>query len=206
MIVLPIAYFPPIPWYSATWEEESILLEIHQHYRKQQYSNRMIIRSANRPLPLSIPVTRRGSRMPIKDKKISYQENWQKQHWQSLVSAYRNSPYFLFYEDELQKLYNQKPVYLLDFLELCLGFVQKKLQLPAHWTYTTEYFPSESYKGTDYREDFKPGGLVVPEWFTVKPYPQVFEGFVGGLSILDLLFTEGPEGKRIIYAGKTSAQ
>lgn len=204
MIVLPIAYFPPIPWYSAISGEEAVLLEVYQHYRKQKYTNRMYIRSANRVLPLSIPVERRGMRMPIKEKKISYQDDWQKQHWQSLISAYRNSPYFLYYEDELSSLYKQKPVYLLDFLESCLGFIQDKMKLDTQFKLTAEYFPTESYADKDFRDAFDSGRQELPAWFTSLPYPQVFEGFESGLSILDLLFNMGPEGNRLILDGKAN--
>ena len=129
MIVLPVAYFPPIPWFTAIYDQEEILLEYCQHYRKQQISNRMYIKAANGNLGLSIPVQRRGRKMPIKDKKISYQENWTKQHWVSLYSAYRNSPYFLYYEAELEKIYKRKPIFLIDFLEESLAFCLEKLRL-----------------------------------------------------------------------------
>lgn len=201
MIVLPIAYFPPISWYSAISTEEMVLIEIFQHYRKQQYTNRMYIRSANRVLPLSIPVTRRGMRMPIREKKISYQEDWQKQHWQSLVSAYRNSPYFLYYEDELQKLFQTKPIFLFDMLEASLTFVQDKLQLPIDLNYTQEYFAQEEYGENDFRNTFDPARKELPSWFVSTTYMQVFEGFEPNLSILDVLFNLGPAGKRILAEG-----
>ena len=204
MIVLPAAYFPPIPWMGAIMEEKEVLIEIWQHYRKQQYTSRMFIRSANRTLPLSIPVARRGRKMPIRDKKISYQEDWQKQHWISLVSAYRNSPYFLYYEDELQKLYQSKPTFLLDFQESSLNFLQEKLKIDTTFSYTTEYQEESFYGESDLRKDFGSQPTDIPDWYNAKNYPQVFEGFVPGLSTLDILFNEGPESKRIIKEGMIS--
>ena len=142
--------------------------------------------------------------MPIRDKKISYQEDWQKQHWISLVSAYRNSPYFLYYEDELQKLYQSKPTFLLDFQESSLNFLQEKLKIDTTFSYTTEYQEESFYGESDLRKDFGSQPTDIPDWYNAKNYPQVFEGFVPGLSTLDILFNEGPESKRIIKEGMIS--
>lgn len=166
----------------------------------------MFIRSANRILPLSIPVARRGRKMPIKDKKISYQEDWQKQHWISLLSAYRNSPYFLYYEDELKSLYQNKPEYLLDFQESCLNFLLQKLKIESQFSYTTEYQEESFYGDKDFRRAFGAQPAESPDWYNAKSYPQVFEGFVPGLSALDILFNEGPESQRIIKEGMISLQ
>ncbi|MEL6255217.1 MAG: WbqC family protein [Bacteroidota bacterium] len=204
MIVLPAAYFPPIPWFGAILEEKEALIEIFQHYRKQQYTSRMFIRSANRTLALSIPVARRGRKMPIKDKKISYQEDWQKQHWISLQSAYRNSPYFLYYEDELKNLYQKKPAYLLEFQEYCLNFLIEKLSISTKFSYTSEYQEESFYDEKDFRREFGTHPTDGPDWYKARRYPQVFEGFVPGLSALDVLFNEGPESKRIIKEGMIS--
>ncbi|MDW3647352.1 MAG: WbqC family protein [Bacteroidia bacterium] len=206
MIVLPAAYFPPIPWFGAVLGKKEVLIEIWQHYRKQQYTSRMFIRSANRVLPLSIPVARRGRKMSIKDKKISYQEDWQKQHWISLLSAYRNSPYFLYYEDELQAIYQSKPVYLLEFQQTCLDFLLQKLNLSIAYSYTNEYQEENYYGEKDLRRDFGSQPSDSPDWYNAKSYPQVFEGFEPGLSALDLLFNEGPESQRIIKEGMISLQ
>ena len=116
-VVFPIAYFPPVHWFAKAISFDQIYLEVNQHFRKQQITNRMHIRAANGILPLTIPIKRRGSKTPVKDKKISYAENWQKQHWQSLISAYSNSPYFIYYEDEVANgIFQKKHEFLLDFL------------------------------------------------------------------------------------------
>lgn len=205
MIVLPLAYFPPIPWFTAIYDQQEMLLEYCQHYRKQQISNRMYIKAVNGNLGLSIPVQRRGSRMPIKDKKISYQENWPKQHWISLCSAYRNSPYFIYYESDLEKLYTQRPVYLYEFLEEALRFCIKNLRLEITWVASSEYQESDYYGKEDLRSAFGPKPGDLPDWFEPTYYPQVFDGFQAGLSILDLLSNEGPNSMHIIKAGKKSS-
>jgi hypothetical protein len=195
--VYPIAYFPPIPWFVAARREEAFLLEVCQHYRKQQITNRMWIKGPNRALPLTIPVERRGARAPIRDKKISYAENWQKQHWYSWIAAYRNSPYFEYYEDDFRPLFEQKYVYLVDLLTEALGVLWQKLDLALRYSYTEEYHPASFY-GRDFRMDFQAGLEAFPLWFQPQVYPQVFPGFTPGLSIVDLLFNEGPNCRLLL--------
>lgn len=164
---------------------------------KQQYTNRMRIRAANRVLPLIIPLDRKGSKMPIASKCISYREEWQKQHWKSLESAYRATPYFTYYEDALAEFYFERHDSLLEFHLKGLGWVLRLLDHTVPLRLTGHYAPADSYTH-DYRESFDPSGATLPPWFSPLPYPQVFEGFYPGLSILDLLFNEGPQAAPLL--------
>ena len=152
----------------------------------------MRVRVANGVLPLIIPLDRKGNKTPIGEKRIAYREAWQKQHWKSLESAYRATPYFAYYEDALAPFYFAHHEMLLDFhlkgLEWVLGVLNHRV--PVRLTDT--YLPPGSYD-RDYRESFDPTGAQLPSWFHPLPYPQVFAGFHPGLSILDLIFNEGPQ-------------
>lgn len=189
--IFPIHYFPPVPWFAAAMQEQEILLEVCQHYRKQQYTNRIRIRAANSVLPLIIPLDRKGSKTPIAQKIISYREEWQKQHWKSLESAYRASPYFVYYEDTLATFYDASHTSLLDFHLKALDWILAILDHQVPVRLTESYLPPDAY-AVDYRDSFDPAGKMLPPWFRPLPYPQVFEGFSPGLSILDLVFNEGP--------------
>ncbi len=178
-------------------QEEQIALEICQHYRKQLLTNRMWIKGPNQLLPLSIPVGRRSARAPIKEKKISYAENWQKQHWGSWITAYKNSPFFDYYVDDFLPFFEQKPVFLVDLLVDILHVLWKKLGIPTSFSLTESYLGEEFYQ-VDYRETFDPRNQAVPIGFEARPYPQVFPGFSPGLSIVDLLFNEGPNSTLLL--------
>ena len=195
--IFPIAYFPPVHWFAKAITCKQITLEVHQHFRKQQLTNRMHIRAANRILALTIPIQRRGSKTAIKDKKISYAEDWRKQHLQSLISAYRNSPYFIYYEEELAALYQREPTYLLDFLMEAFNFICKAYSIELDTCFTQE-FQSLGFYENDFRDDFDPGLKDFPDWFMIREYTQVFGGFSPGLSILDLLFNEGRTGLELL--------
>lgn len=164
----------------------------------------MWIKGPNRLHPLSIPVARRDARAPIKDKKISYAENWQIQHWRALTAAYNNSPYFEYYKDEFRVFFEKKPVFLVDLLTEVIALLWKKLGMASGYELTQEYLPSEAYQ-KDFRKSFSPRPDKTPNQFVSQSYPQVFTGFDPGLSVIDLLFNEGPNS-RIILATSWKAE
>lgn len=197
MTIFPSCYFAPIAWYAAALQTETVGIETAAHYIKQQYSNRMWIKTANGVLSLVIPVQRAGEGKAIKDKKIAYDTAWQKNHWKSLETAYRSSPYFEYYEDKFRIFYEKKYDFLLDFnteiQTVCLQILQidKKLEMVS-------VYEKADFYAKDYRDSFDASLLTQPKWFNAATYTQVFEGFYANLSIFDLLCNEGPNGKSIL--------
>ncbi len=197
MNVFPLYYFPPVPWFAAAIQESQLLLDIQQPYRKQRYFSRTIIQGANQTLPLVIPVERRSKRIALAQKQISYAENWQTQHWRSIVFSYKNSPYFEFYQDQLHPLFHHPVSGLTDLLLHGLTLTFQLLQHPIRFSTTTTYLPASAYD-YDYRKDFNPPMNELPSWYQQVSYPQVFGDFRAEVSILDLLFNMGPESKQVL--------
>jgi len=134
----------------------------------------------------------------MKDVKISYDFKWQRLHWLSLESCYRNSAYFEYYEDELAPFYHKKTEFLFDYNIELLQWIFKQLKKTPELNFTTEYI-KELEPGKDYRVKnlFKDSSLTKP----AKPYYQVFEeriGFLPNMSIVDLLFNQGPQAKNYL--------
>src|SRR5690606_37677725 len=102
--------------------------EINENFRKQTFRNRCYIQGANGKLRLAIPIEHDGSRQ-MKDIKMSDESNWRKEHYKSLVSAYKSSPYFEFYEDDLAPIYQKNEKFLVDFNISTFEFVVRKLKL-----------------------------------------------------------------------------
>lgn len=190
MLFQPI-YFSPIAQYVAIANCQNIVLEVNDNYLKQTYRNRCYIYTARGKLLLNIPILHtRGSKQLSKEVKIDNYYNWQKQHFKTLESAYRSSPYFEFYEDDLRALYDKKHTYLLDLNLDCHEFVMDVLQEDISHTQTLVY--EKEPVVTDFRS------LAIVKNtrdFNNTPYIQVFDdkfGFIQNLSILDLIFMEGP--------------
>ena len=197
MILLPVFYFPPIPWFVAALREEKLYLDLNQAYRKQRYFSRMDILGPNQVITLSLPVERRSKRIPIKDKRISFAENWQKQHWRSLYYSYKNSPYFPYYSDILETYYEKQQAhlgaFLLEGIHICFSMLGHSPDI-----HVGELEQSVQAAGIDYRKEFHTDPSSLPGWFKPRAYEQVFEGFTPGLSILDLLFNLGPESRSFL--------
>ena len=186
------AYLPPISYVSKLLKAEEVVIEQHEHYIKQTYRNRTEIYGANGKLSLTIPVDHHDLfTLPIKEVKISRDQPWQKIHWRSIESAYRNSPYFEYYEDDLKVFYGKEYTYLLEWNNELLKSVLHIAGIKKEISFTASY-EKEHENILDLRGAFTPEKRSMNE----LQYRQVFSdkhGFIADLSIIDLLFNEGPK-------------
>lgn len=191
-MTLPSSYFPPIFQFSLIAQVENYKVEFHEHFIKQSYRSRCEIYGANGKLNLVIPLQKWKNNTPIHDIKISYDENWQQLHWKSIESAYRASPYFEFYEEELKPLVFLKMESLLERNQILETEIKSLLGIKTIATKTTQY----AVEQPDYRIKIHPKNKALQLAVRFPKYIQVFEekkGFLPNLSILDLLFNLGPE-------------
>ncbi|MDG1729862.1 MAG: WbqC family protein [Algibacter sp.] len=191
-IVIHPTYFPNIAHFVAIAKADEVIFEMDDNFLKQTYRNRTYIYGANGKLGLNIPVIHsQKNRQKYKDVKIFNEDNWQNLHWKSLLSAYRTSPFFEYYEDELEHLFTEKATYLFDFNLKCFEVFCDCLQLEIK-TSKTETYKKIIEDKTDFRHLVN-AKKEAP--YNFKTYTQVFNnkhGFIPNLSILDLLFNEGP--------------
>lgn len=190
-VLLHPTYCPSIATFVAIAKADSVVMEVQDNYQKQTYRNRCYIYAANGKLQLSIPVVfSQKNRQKYSEVKIANTYKWQDNHWKSLESAYRTSPFFEFYADELQPLFTETFDTILEFNLKCFELICDCLQLELDYS-KTEVYDKEPKNTIDYR------ALVNVKKETIiplKPYTQVFKakhGFINNLSILDLLFNEG---------------
>lgn len=192
------SYWPPIACFSGVKDGDVWVIEQHEHYQKQTFRSRCSICGANGPQWLIVPVLRHhGEKTPINEVMLDQSVSWQQVHWRAIVSAYKTSPYFDYFADDIAPLYvDRSPQRLLDFntklLRCCFQCLEVKVSIRF-----TEAFLSLAEARTqgvlDYRQD--------QPMYLPKPYYQVFarkQGFVPGQSILDLMFNEGPEAWRYL--------
>lgn len=201
-VLLHPTYFPSIAHFVAIVQAQEVRFEMDDNFAKQTYRNRCYIYGANGKLALNIPVVHtQKNRQKYRDVKIFNAEHWQSIHWKSLLSAYRTSPFFEYYEDELVSLFQKPYTFILDFNLDCFETICDCLQLDLNLSETESYTTTpESFT------DLRPLVNVKkerPQKF--DPYTQVFgdkHGFLSNLSILDLLFNEGPNATSYLESQK----
>jgi len=198
-VLLSTAYFPPVS-YMASWvSAESVCLEAHEHFVKQTYRNRTSIYGANGKLDLVVPVLHQDLyTQPICQVRMADDFSWKKRHWRSIESAYRNSPFFEYYENEIKAVFDRQETLLFQWNLALLECLCRLMNIPDRHILTEVYMQHPSGPLVDLRKSFSPKRS---KSLTFPAYSQVFQssyGFIGDLSVLDLLFNLGTEAKKYL--------
>lgn len=198
-ILIPISYWGPVSYFMQIVHSDLIVLEGYEHYPKQTYRNHCIIFGANGPQKLTVPILK-GKELKVysKDIQIDYAMPWQKIHWKAIQSAYNGSPYFQFYMDDIEKIYTKCYKFLFDLNQDCLRWLMETFHLNITISMTMEFIKIVESDLIDLR-NVPYSNISDNSQF--QHYRQVFEpklGFYENLSILDLLFNNGPDSLSLL--------
>jgi len=210
MLVTDYQYFGNICFIELLYKENQVCFDSHAPFTKMSFKNKMVILSAQGPLPLTIPIVGgRDQKTAIQDIRIAYDAPWQAQHFKALKTCYKRAPYFEYYEANLEKLYSTKTAFLVEFLEACNAFLHKaikgKWELIAYKDHVEKIKLIENILKGD-KGALSSNHKTLHPWqpnnyaqFPIQhEYQQVFTSpseFIQNLSILDMLFCVG--GKEI---------
>ncbi|RYJ42161.1 WbqC family protein [Flavobacterium beibuense] len=190
-ILIHPTYFPSISHFVAMVKTDKIVFEVEDNFQKQTNRNRMYIYSPNGIQLLNIPVkhNKESNHQKFRDVKIEHAFDWKKQHFKSLEAAYRTSPFFEYFEDDIRPVFEKKHTFMMDLNFQIMEIITDCLGMNFSYEKTEEYFHEVSdILDLRYLTNGK------KDTSTFEPYTQVFEekhGFINNLSILDLLFNEG---------------
>nr|WP_294859928.1 WbqC family protein [uncultured Fluviicola sp.] len=191
--VFPIAYFGSVRYFQDLAKFKQVVFESTDHLPKQTFRNRMAILGSQGTQILTMPLEKpSGSKTATKDVLVSYQQNWPLIHWRALKTSYASAPYFDHYASDIEKILFKKQRFLIDFDLEITRFILDVYQLPIDLSFTEEYEASypQDYRTSDY-ETLE----MVGEYNQVLFHQKQFNSQV---SILDLLFCEGPIGRKLI--------
>ena len=197
-IAVDLHYFPNIEFFAAIADADELIFFPDDTYQRQSYFNRTQIRLANKVGTLSVPIQGRRPRISLSRIKVSDEQNWVNIHLRGIQSAYGKAPFYEYYFPYFEKVFERKPESLWDLNWQMLTICLKLLGMPAKM--------SVHKQGQDptWVEDIR--GLLMPsvpfserDYYQPEPYFQLFGlDFDPNLSILDLLFCEGPASKSIV--------
>ena len=210
-VLLSTTYFGPVQWYQKLYRAEHVLIEQWEHFEKQSYRNRCLIATTQGIQALTVPVERGKAQcsmlkaqssmlkaQTIKDIRISDHGNWRHLHWNALQSAYGESPFFDYYQDDIRPWFEERWTYLIEFNEAIRAKMCELLDIQPRVSYTQSWREECGGRSeiNDFRSSIHPKHPGADEAFEPRPYYQVYRqkhGFLPNLSILDLLFNMGPE-------------
>ena len=199
-IIIELQYFPPISYFTLITPFNNIQIEAFEHFKKQSYRNRCLINGANKIEKLIVPVKHSMSQTNIRDIHIDYSTNWFNNHTRAILSAYGKSPFYEHFAEDFLNIINKKHHFLFDLNLEILSKCLELLEINPGFSFAEKYEKPAISSVFDARE------LIDPKkpdkknkFFRPAPYYQVFgKNFVEDLSILDLLFCEGPNAMFII--------
>lgn len=193
-IVSSILPFPNLCWWSNACDATEIIFDSTEHFEKLTYRNRYYITGPNGLITLSIPLLGgRQQRSAMQDMLICNKTSWQVQHWRTLISVYNRSAYFAHYAPSLEDLYQNPFESLIDFNLASIHWLKQQLTVNFTEAIAGTYKRAYTEVAADLRSNFKP--KVEKQSIDSHAYYQLFSernGFLPNLSMLDLLFSEGP--------------
>lgn len=215
-----------IPWkgyFDGMAIADEFILYDEVQYTRRDWRNRNKIKTPHGALWLTIPIDVKGKYLQkVQETKVALTENWREKHWKTIAMNYSKSPYFNIYKERFENLYSDtSEVYLskINYSFLLLINDLLGIKTPVRWssefepkmegrnerlidiclqTGATDYFSGSAAK--DYMDEnlFNQHGINVHyfDYSGYTPYNQLWDEFIHEVSIIDLIFNEGP------YVGK----
>ncbi|HCL06827.1 MAG TPA: hypothetical protein DHW64_13100 [Chitinophagaceae bacterium] len=199
-LIIEYQYFGSINYIKTLFHFSHIEFEVCETFQKMSFRNRMVLAGSNGLVNLSVPLEKgRDQKQLLKDVRISYSLPWKQQHWRTIESCYNRSPFYEYYRDWLEGFYNRRPVFLLDQNREIMEWLVRQLKPGTVLGETSVFLADYPAEITDDRNRWLPRNFQGEE--QEIRYRQVFEdriGFQKNLSILDLLFCEGPGARHLL--------
>ena len=196
-LLIEYQYFGTVNYYKTLFQFSNIKFEEYENYEKGSFRNRTPVPGANGVINLSVPLQKgRDQKAPFRDIKIDYRDKWMVLHMRALDACYNRAPFYEFYREGIRDLLYQEETYLMALDKKLVHWVLKMLKAKPHISATETYDRIVEGDIVDARNTVLPGKELNENLnFTVAEYDQVFRdriGFKPNMSILDLLFCEGP--------------
>lgn len=200
-LFIELQYLPCIQYFAYLSSFDEILIDPDDIYLKQTYRNRCRINGVNNIENLIIPIKKASkNKLLTRNVEIDYNQKWLSKHIRAIKSAYGKAPFFEYYADELFEIYNKKSSHLLNLNKALLTKCLEIMDFDLKINYFNNLDEKEKNDVLDAKNEVNPKKSITENpFFTSVNYFQVFgSNFVDNLSIIDLIFCEGPNARHII--------
>jgi hypothetical protein len=206
-LLVDLHFCPSLEYFCLLSDYKNIQFEKHEHYVKQSYRNRCYIKTSQGVEMLSIPLTNKHGKVSFGEVMIDYSTRWQNIFQRTVETAYRNSPFYEHYSDELFKIINSNKTFIFELNLEILSFCLNSLRWSQHLSETSQYEKTVNERFSDMRSAITTRNTYIERGFyRPAPYYQVFgSSFEENLSVLDLLFCSGPDSGRVLLASRELA-
>lgn len=197
IILLPTAYLGPVEYFYYLNKYDHAIIEQHETWPKQTYRNRTVIITDKGSIPLTVPVNKvNGNHTKTNEITISYHDKWHIKQWRSIETAYQNSPYFLYYSDEIKEVLFSLYDNLIDLNIKLTKLICELMSIEVTIELSNHFIKTGETNTPDLRYQISP--KLPPTLSQFPEYIQVFsdkQPFIPNASILDLLFCLGTESR-----------
>jgi hypothetical protein len=196
MILIEPHYLPSVNFFSLLCREKGVMIDDISLFKKQSFRNRASIITANGKTDLIVPVKKGKTHTPFSGVQIDYSTKWQRNHLEAIKSAYGKSPFFIYFFDEIAACISRKQELLINLNLGLLEVLSKQAGIDLKYFLLSAI--NEDKACIDLRDCLHPKEKYRKDMDLIRhvSYMQTFSDrfdFVPGLSIIDLLFNEGPE-------------
>lgn len=199
-LLIDLHFLPSLEYFCALAPYEKVYVEKHEHFVKQSFRNRCYIATSQGVEMLTVPVSNRHGKVPMSEVRIDYRQRWPSIHRRAIETAYRKAPFFDHYQSDFNLIFSKQHPLLFDLNREILSFCLTALGWQKEIAETEEFLKGSSLVVNDLRSAITPKkDFTDREFYQPTPYYQVFGStFVPNLSILDLLFNEGPRAASLL--------
>jgi hypothetical protein len=199
-LLIDLHFLPSLEYFCALQDFNEIIIERHERFVKQSLRNRTFILTSQRVEMLTVPLAGKHNHILFRDVRIDHSKRWAPHMWRTILSAYRNAPFFEHYADDLEALLSKHHEFIYDLNQSALSFCLDALRWKKNISETSAFNVDIAPGSIDMRFQIdRPERFSSRDLYTAAPYYQVFgTDFSPNLSLIDLLFCKGPEAGEIL--------
>src|SRR5689334_1539602 len=199
-------FLPSLEYFCALQDFNQIIIEKHERFVKQSYRNRCYVLTSQRIEMLTVPLTGRHAGVLSRDVRIDNSKRWQPHMWRTIMSSYRNAPFYEHYADDLQAVLGKNHEFIYDLNMAALSFCLNSLRWTKKISETSTFDAAPESDILNLRTQIdRRQNYPARNWYRARAYYQIFGSkFSENLSLIDLLFCKGPEAGEILTASRAT--